>query len=247
VQGGAGRRGRRDNGLVATDYAVVGDVDPRVGEHLLDVLGLAGVAAYLQPSTDLHPITRTASLPARPTDRLYVDRAHLDTARAHLRRVTGETPPVTAPAADPAAEPDIDTAWQQIVAGLRAEVEPSTAPWPAAEDVARPAGNVTCAAGDVADVEPATAAPDGPDPDDDEGYTPPPPPPLPRISRAAALGVASVAAGLLLFAFPELLPLDGNVVLVLGFGAMVTGFGTLVWRLRPGGDEDNDPDDGARV
>ena len=31
-----------------------------------------GIAAYLQPSTDLHPITRTTSLPARPTDRLYV-------------------------------------------------------------------------------------------------------------------------------------------------------------------------------
>src|SRR5688500_5745807 len=31
-----GRRGRRDNGLIASAYESVGDVDPRVGEHLLD-------------------------------------------------------------------------------------------------------------------------------------------------------------------------------------------------------------------
>ena len=37
---GDARRGRRDNGLVAAEYAAAGDVDPRVGEHLLDVLAL---------------------------------------------------------------------------------------------------------------------------------------------------------------------------------------------------------------
>src|SRR5688572_21026660 len=86
VTGGDARRGRRDNGLVAADYAVAGDVDPRVGEHLLDVLGLDGIAAYLRPSTDLNPITRSSTLPDRPTDRLYVDRVHLDTAQAYLQR-----------------------------------------------------------------------------------------------------------------------------------------------------------------
>src|SRR5258705_46094 len=77
VTSGGGRRGRRDNGLIAAAYAAAGDVDPRVGEHLLDVLGLRGIAAYLQPAADLHPVTRTTTLPTRPTDRLYVDRAHL--------------------------------------------------------------------------------------------------------------------------------------------------------------------------
>ncbi|HZN76317.1 MAG TPA: DUF308 domain-containing protein, partial [Micromonosporaceae bacterium] len=62
-----GRRGRRDNGLIAAEYAVVGDVDPRIGEHLLDVLEVEGIAAYLAPSADLHPITRTNTVPARPT------------------------------------------------------------------------------------------------------------------------------------------------------------------------------------
>src|SRR5205085_2454875 len=37
VTSGGPRRGRRDNGLIAAVYAAAGDVDPRVGEHLLDV------------------------------------------------------------------------------------------------------------------------------------------------------------------------------------------------------------------
>ena len=83
--------------------------------------------------------------------------------------------------------------------------------------------------------------------DDDEGYTPPPAPPLPRISAAAALGVAAIVFGLLLFVWPDLLPMAHNAVLVLAFGLIVAGFGTLIWRLRPGDDEDDDFDDGARI
>jgi hypothetical protein len=84
------RRGRRDNGLDAADFAAVGDLDPRLAEHLLDLLGAQGIAAYLQPSMDVNPITRNSTVPARPTDRLYADRAHLSTARDHLRRLVAE-------------------------------------------------------------------------------------------------------------------------------------------------------------
>lgn len=84
------RRGRRDNGLDAADYAVVGDLDPRVGEHLLDLLAARGIAAYLQPSIDVNPITRNSTVPARPVDRLYADRAHLGTAREFLRQLRAE-------------------------------------------------------------------------------------------------------------------------------------------------------------
>jgi hypothetical protein len=85
-------------------------------------------------------------------------------------------------------------------------------------------------------------------PDDgDEGYTPPPPPPLPRISAAAALSVVAIVGGLLLFVWPDLLPMARDVVLVLAFGFVVAGFATLIWRLRPGDDEDDDFDDGARI
>src|SRR5262245_9105664 len=122
------RRGRRDNGLVAAEYAPAGDVDPRVGEHLLDVLALDGIAAYLRPSSDLHPVTRTATLPDRPTDRLYVDRVHLATARDYLARLAAD-------AGEPAASEAEDRAWSEIVAGFAAEAVPPVRPWPAAEDL----------------------------------------------------------------------------------------------------------------
>ena len=75
-------RGRRDNGLDAALWTPLRDVDPRVGEHLLDVLREAGVAAYLEPSADVEPYTRSVSLPSPPSDRLFVDRARTGEARA---------------------------------------------------------------------------------------------------------------------------------------------------------------------
>ena len=84
---GRPHRGRRDNGLDATEFVPLADVDPRIGEHLLDVLGIVGIAAYLAPSADLNPVVRSTSLPARPTDRLWVDRDRLDEARGLLEAV----------------------------------------------------------------------------------------------------------------------------------------------------------------
>src|SRR5262249_31360048 len=84
VTSGDAKRGRRDNGLSAAHYAAAGDVDPRVGEHLLDVLAVDGIAAYLRPSADVNPLTRSSVLHSRPTDRLYVDQVHLSTARDYL-------------------------------------------------------------------------------------------------------------------------------------------------------------------
>jgi hypothetical protein len=290
---------------MASAYEAVGDVDPRVGEHLLDVLGTRGIAAYLQPSTDLHPITRTTSLPARPTDRLFVDRDQVEAARAYVRRVTAEQ--AAERAADPAdaeaddtvttdtddpvdrrrdqsrrhqrrrtdpkppgavgeegepGETDVDSAWAAIIAGyhltadrdskddepdaspamildeprLLPKIDPNGEPRPRADEPSLL---------DALDTFGSTL----PDVDeDDEGYTPPPAPPLPKISAAAALGVVAIVGGLLLFVWPDLLPLARNTVLVLAFGLIVAGFGTLIWRLRPGDDEDDDDfDDGARI
>lgn len=135
MSGGGPRRGRRDNGLDAAEYAVAGDVDPRVGEHLLDVLAAGGIAAYLQPSADLNPVTRTTTVPARPVDRLYVDRFHLTTARDYLTQLADEG------GGDPprADEPDIEAEWAKIVAGFHTGPTTGSHPWPAAEDVDDPA------------------------------------------------------------------------------------------------------------
>lgn len=287
---GAHRHGRRDNGLHATAYAVAGDVDPRVGEHLLDVLGLAGIAAYLQPTADLHPVTRTTTLPSRPIDRLYVDRDHLDEAREYLDKLgpaaapaaaAGEDPtaaaakpapdptaPEPAPAPEPPADParadaDVDAAWAAIVAQYDRPAESPIPPWPVAEDLAeepapRAAPDDTPPAGTVTR-RPATdwrAERDGPDlldqldAEEDEGYEPPPPPPLPRPSWYAAVAVVGIALGLVLCIRPDLVGFIGlgeGGGLALGFGCLLAGFVTLVIRLRPGDDEDDDSDDGAVV
>lgn len=258
---GWARRGRRDNGLVAAAYAAAGDVDPRVGEHLLDVLALRGIAAYLQPATDLHPVTRTTTLPARPTDRLFVDREHLETARGFLAQLSDE-----ARQGEPDIDdPDIDELFAGIVADFDTTAERVT--WPAAEDldddeVEDPSEGPGSKDPPVrlkrwrrSTINPYPAGPfvvDEPDEDDpdedDEGYVPPPPPPLPRISLVSVLAVAAVVAGFVVFFNPDLLPVSSGVAMLLGFGAILGGFVALIWRLRSGYDDDDwDPDDGAVV
>ncbi|HEX5541484.1 MAG TPA: DUF308 domain-containing protein [Micromonospora sp.] len=275
---GGPRRGRRDNGLDAAEYAVAGDVDPRVGEHLLDVLAVAGIAAYLQPSADLNPITRTTTVPARPTDRLYVDRAHLAAARDFMARLADEAAPERVAAGDsaPGADRDLDSAWAAIVAGFHSAPVGGTPPWPAAEDLGDSSGSGSAAparpsdeagppprrlpfAADISGIsvgrrtdEPSlldgldTFGADLPD-DPEEGYTPPPPPPLPRISKYAVAAVLAIVAGFALFLFPTLLPIDRGMAILVGFAGIIGGFVTLILRMRPGDEDDYDPDDGAVV
>jgi hypothetical protein len=301
VPAGGPRRGRRDNGLSAAEYAAVGDVDPRVGEHLLDVLAGEGIAAYLLPATDLHPVTRTTTLPSRPTDRLYADREHLGTAKEYLARLradetadpvidgtsglAGSAPPISAstPNVDPTrpGDVDVDAAWASIIAGYDAEIDDASAPWPAAENVpARAPDDTDPDLGrrldfDISTIDdisekialtpepPATRPPDEPtlldaldtfgaglpdSTDEDEGYTPPPPPPVPRPPLPVVLALLGIAAGLVLFFRPTLLPIDNDLTLLLGFLTLLAGVITLIWRLRPGDEEDEESgDDGAVV
>ncbi len=289
MSAGGARRGRRDNGLDATEYAVAGDVDPRIGEHLLDLLAAGGIAAYLQPSADLNPVTHTTTVPPRPIDRLYVDRAHLATARDYLTQLADED---VSGRPDSGNTPDVDAAWDRIVAGYYAEVATDARTWPAAEDVItderpdptaepviRTGSESTGPATGVRQLPSAIdisgisvggrvaggrtddgrtddgALLDGLDtfgaalPDDPEDrYIPPPPPPLPQLSKFAVVGVLSIIAGFILFLFPDLLPVDRLLATMLGFTGILGGFVTLIWRLRPGDEEENDdPANGAVV
>jgi hypothetical protein len=276
MSAGDARHGRRDNGLVAAEYAAAGDVDPRVGEHLLDVLALDGIAAYLRPSTDLHPVTRSTVLPSRPTDRLFVDRAHVATARDYVTRLAGEAEQAEqaeraerADRAEPAdtlqAEADdppgtgldVDAAWAQIVAGYDATAEPTgRTAWPEPPPRAEPEPpryRPARPAPPVAD-EPSlldgldSFGADLPDDDDDERFTPPVAPPVPRPSMPTTLAVIGIVGGLAMFLKPDLVSfLSESLAMFLGFTAIVSGFGTLVWRLRPGDEDDTDPDNGAKV
>jgi hypothetical protein len=254
---GNARRGRRDNGLVAAVYAVAGDVDPRIGEHMLDVLSLRGIAAYLQPSVDLHPVTRSAMLPARPIDRLFVDRDHLDLARGFLTQLGAATPGPTP--SSPARDRDLEKAFADIVAGYNATADSAGRPWPDQEDLPPQACRDEPAA-PLARWQASTIVPEDslltgldsfgselPD-DEDEDFTPPPPPPLPRLAPMTILSLLAIAVGLVIFFRPELLSIDDTTAMVIGCTAVVAGTIGLIWRLRPGDDDDeDDQDDGAVV
>lgn len=217
-------RGRRDNGLDAVLWSPLRDVDPRVGEHLLDLLQAAGIAAYLEPSADVGEYTRTVFLPSPPTDRLFVDRAR----RMEARDVVDEHVPQAADQAPPAARPavarpavDEDAEWARIVSAFEAEHgrpavddEPADVPTPAPHE---------------------TAILDRPE----EHFEPPVPPPIPAPAPASLYAALIVAGGLLLLIAPGLLRLSSDVGLVLGVAAIAGGVALLVSRMR-----DRSPDDG---
>jgi hypothetical protein len=237
------RRGRRDNGLEAVLWTPLRDVDPRVGEHLLDLLQTVGIAAYLEPSADVGPYTRTVFLPSPPTDRLFVDRsrsreagelveAHADD---HVRdRVAGEPPRGELPSAGSVPEPaaarrevDEDAEWARIVAAFEAEHGRA-----------------------VVDEQPSSAPPPPPHEPDvldrpDEHFEPPPAPPLPAPSPASLYAVLLVVVGIVLVGAPSVIGLSDDLGLVLGLIAVAGGVTMLVSRMRDRTERDGD--DGAVV
>jgi hypothetical protein len=230
-------RGRRNNGLDASLWSPVRDIDPRIGEHLLDLLEAVGIAAYLEPSSDVDPYTRSMSLPSPPSDRLFVDRAR----RAEARTVVDQHVPAGAeildqrpePAAEserPTVRPDLDeeAEWAAIVAVLEAEDGRNVVDDPPSAPPAPP-------------VQHEVPILDRPD----EHYEPPPPPPLPVPAPASLYAVLLVVVGVLLVGAPGVLRLSTDVGLILGVTAIAGGVAMLVSRMRDRSDDDGD--DGAVV
>jgi len=222
-------RGRRDNGLDAALWSPLRDVDPRIGEYLLDLLEAAGIAAYLEPSADVEPYTRTVNLPSPPSDRLFVDRAR----RADARVVVDEHSPAGTEVQPVAPEPaalrpglDEDAEWARIVSAFEAEhgraavqEEPADTPPPPPHEL------------------PVLDRPD-------EHYEPPPPPPIPAPAPASLYAVLLIVGGVLLIGAPGILRLSADVGLVLGVMGIAGGVAMLVSRMR---DRSDDGDDGAVV
>jgi hypothetical protein len=235
------RRGRRDNGLDASLWSPVRDVDPRIGEHLLDLLHAVGIAAYLEPSADVEPYTRSVSLPSPPSDRLYVDRSR----RAEARTVVDEHVPAGSDSPAPSQEERPERAGGAERAVVRRDLD-EEAEW---------AGIVAAFEAEngrnVVD-EPPSAVPDPPVPHEmpildrpDEHYEPPLPPPLPVPAPASLYAVLLVVLGVLLLGAPGVLRLSSDVGLILGVAAIAGGVAMLVSRMRDRSDDDGD--DGAVV
>lgn len=229
-------RGRRDNGLDAALWSPLTDVDPRVGEHLLDLLGTAGIAAYLEPATDVSPYTRTVHLPSPPSDRVFVDRSRRIEARELLARHGDQLP---APAPDPAPLPppppltDDDLEFARIVAALEADhgpirLAPADAPLPPLDPPPPPAEPSVLDALEAAD-----------------HYRPPPPPPLPVLAPATLSSLVLLVVGVLLVFRPGTVGLSGDTGLVLGVAAVIGGVFVLVSRMRERSVDEGD--DGAVV
>jgi hypothetical protein len=246
-------RGRRDNGLDAPLWAPLRDVDPRVGEHLLDVLREAGIAAYLEPSADVGPYTRTVFLPSPPSDRLFVDRGRRTEARTLVDQHGDEHARRPAPSPlDPALGLDEDAEWARIVAGYDAEAAEPEPRAGAGTDARR-------AAAEARPPEPPSAPPPpppvvsapappppAPDPlDVEEHFEPPPAPPLRAPAPASLYAVLLVLVGALLVGAPSVIGLSGDVGIVLGSAAVVGGVAVLVSRMRDRSTDDGD--DGAVV
>lgn len=240
--------GRRNNGLGAGSFRSIGDVDPRVGEHLLDVLYLDGIAAYLQPTVDHDAFTRAVSLPGQPTDRLWVDRSRLDDAR---RLVATEVEHAGhSPAPPTASSPaDDDAAWEQIVATFDQQATAAVPPWPVNEeaDTDLPGAAEPDPASEEQAEKRVSPEADEPEADEEEGYLPPPPPPLPRVSKPTAIALTVIAFGLVMLFAPRFVDITARQGLTLGILALVGGIGYLFWNLHDGPSTEDRPDDGAVV
>lgn len=242
------RRGRRDNGLDAAAFVPLADIDPRIGEHLLDVLKLAGVPAYLEPSSDVDAYTRAIALPSPPTDRLWVDRDQRASAREIVEAEVGP-PPTRDPGDDRPSggltDTDEERAWLGIVANFGRRDEAPVPPWPVEEDATEAASVEPADESDEDPLGPAPPAP--PEPDEEEHYVPPPPPPVPRLSRQGLLAIVSLLVGAVLLIAPAAVGVTQGTGLTLGVIGIVFGTGLLVWRLGDRSRNDDGPDDGAIV
>jgi hypothetical protein len=240
---------RRDNGLTATSYVRLTDVETHLVDELLDRLREAGVAAYSAPALGRRGPYGDTVPPIGPNDSVYVDASARDEARAVTDAYLVEIRD--------------DIAWADIVAGFdrdASELGDAVPRWPVAEDV-DDTDDADDAAGPPADSGPligfealrdgAPTSPlvrrDAPVDDADDHFRPPPPPPLPEIDRVGRFAWAGAVGGPLVLVLAALsgLQLDGWVGF-LALTASMAGFVTLVARMKPR-NPDSGPDDGAVV
>jgi hypothetical protein len=233
----------RTNGLTASAYTPVADIDPRLADALLDELRERGIAAYAEPIA-----TSSMTGLAQPEfvnvhERLYVastgTREVRELLAAHDKELVD-------------AEND-DLSWAQIVADFDQPVATDRRVWPSDEEIVEATTAPTLM--DSALDDPASD-PDAPDERDrergtrrdaDDHYVPPPPPPLPSLDPVTQLSWVGTIGGPVLMLVSVLFGLSlPPFVVGLAIVGFVGGFVTLVARMTSR-DIDDDPDNGAIV
>jgi hypothetical protein len=242
----------RDNGLPAKAWTHVADLDPWMTDAALAALRRAGVAAYSTPHPGRTGAYLDVQLPARPTDRLYVEIGAQERAVVVLAELDPAEPAMGQTALPGGTSAEVDAAFAAIVASFEESPtendtgagtsEPNRDPAPPSTGGRRvlrdPVGWDDLFFDDH-------LRPQQPAEETEEKFVPPPPPPVPhgtplrRFAWAGVLGAPLIVVLCVLFSYR----LDGWIGLLV-VGAFVAGLGTLFATLPERGD---DTDDGAVV
>lgn len=226
------RRGRRNNGLDAASFVRVRPVDPRVGEHLLDALRDAHIAAYLEPVSTDDPYRLGGAPLSPPADQLFVDALRVVTATEIIEH-DDFTVDLHQPERLIIDNAEVDARFADLIAQLNAPSDvpdrPAPPP-PAVEDEP------------IYDAEPLGPAADDPL----DHYIPPEPGAVRAPSRSAIVAILVLALGVFLLFFPDVLGMGGNLSVVFGVIGITAGVGLLLLRLKELTPED-EGEDGAVV
>ncbi|HKC29554.1 MAG TPA: hypothetical protein VKB75_16180 [Jatrophihabitans sp.] len=219
---------RLDNGLWASTYVPLTDVDADVGAHLLTALGRARIAAYLGPAPD-----------EAQQRRLFVASEERVDARgivaAAVRALGTEQPDLPA-GDDPLAAVDTDSVFNALISNWK--IDTVAAVRDAERDLSR----------EDADWRARLVKPQAADEVwlDEDHYIPPPPPPLPRLAAPTIIAMSVLAVSILLLGLGGEFGLASGLTLVLGVAGLLLAAGILFTRIRDRRRDDDD-DDGAAI
>jgi hypothetical protein len=232
----------RTNGLTASAYTPVADIDPRLADALLDELRERGIAAYAEPIAASSMTGLAQPEFVNIHERLYVASTGTHEVRQLLEAHDKEL-------VDAAND---DLSWAQIVADFDQPVAIDKRVWPSDEEVAE-GTTPTLMDSILDDPVPNPNATDEHDRetedhrDTGDHYVPPPPPPLPSLDPVTQLAWVGTIGGPVLMLVSVLFGLSLPPFLVgLAIVGFVGGFVTLVARMTSR-NVDDDPDNGAIV
>ena len=161
----------RSNGLPATSYLPLVDLDPQLADAVLELLRDEGIAAYAVPAGNRPAGAIVLPRLDRPLDRVYADAAATARARsvleARLPALRAEhdagAPPLRDLSERRPAERE-DEEWARIVASYDAPVSDPVPRWPVVEDLdARPDADAPVAPAAAPEAAPGGSASQDPD------------------------------------------------------------------------------------